>query len=70
MSLNDMNGKAVKAVMFPGSLESCHGTNNTMTFESSYHGDRDEHWIVKRTAEGKEIARYNARLAESITWAE
>lgn len=40
-----------------------------MIFEASYHGDRDEHWVVIRTvAARQELARFNARHLHSIHW--
>lgn len=37
---------------------------------ATFHGDRDEFWLICRNAEGAEIARYNARYAAQIHWLE
>jgi hypothetical protein len=70
-----MHGKKIKFASWPDSGnetgqhlqsgEKC----GTLTFSATYHGDHDEFWIVQ-TKDGEEVARYNARYVETITWAE
>lgn len=38
-------------------------------FSATYHGDRDEFWILLMV-DGKEIMRWNARYIASIEWEE
>lgn len=40
-----------------------------LTLEYSYHGDRDEFWIVQ-SRDGKELARWNASSVDRIVWAD
>ena len=37
---------------------------------ATYHGDRDEFWIVQSDAKGNEVARHNTRYVESFVWVE
>lgn len=39
----------------------------TITLSATYHGDRDEFWIVV-AQNGKEVARYNPRGVQHIRW--
>lgn len=39
-----------------------------MLLSASHHGDHDEFWVVFVDAEGKELARRNARACEHIVW--
>lgn len=58
--IDDLDGKAMPLTPSIG---------QEMAFECSYHGDRDEHWIVVRTvAAHTEIARFNVRYVRSIHW--
>lgn len=45
------------------------GESGQLMMINEYHGDHDEDWIVQ-IKDGVEIARYNPRFVESITWAE
>jgi len=70
-----MHGKKIKRVDWPDSGEElgrhlpAGDQHGELTLSATYHGDRDEFWIV-RTKDGKEVARHNARYAESIVWAD
>ena len=66
MSLNDNHGRSVQQIRFNDTDSYEPRKGNTFTFERDYCGDRDEHWIVERDAEGKEVARHNAKNASSI----
>lgn len=35
---------------------------------ATYHGDRDEFWVLVKNREGIEVERYNARLLLGIIW--
>ncbi len=69
----DMDGKAIGAIFFPGdngSIMRATGTL-TLTMSATYHGDRDEFWVVQsETIDGvvREVARHNARHIETIQW--
>ena len=71
----DMHGKKIKVISWPDSGEelgrslTSDDKHGDLTLSATYHGDRDEFWIVQ-TKDGKEIGRHNARFAESIVWAD
>lgn len=68
--MKDCHLKFVKALHFDGAtISKFSNGGHTLQFESSYHGDRDEHWIIERDALGKEVARHNARHVATIEWA-
>ena len=39
-----------------------------LIFESSYHEEYDDGWVVKLSQEGKEIERWNAKFITCIKW--
>lgn len=69
-----MHGKKIERIIFsPESsyqimtLES--GSGHQLSLSATYHGDHDQFWVVETLEpEGKEIARYNPRLIETIIW--
>lgn len=71
----NMNGKKIKLISWPDSGEEtgrCLPSGDTygeLIFSATYHGDRDEFWVVQ-IKDGKEIGRHNARHIESIVWAD
>lgn len=67
--MNDCNLKFVSELHFEHSHSVRANAGHTLQFEQTYHGDRDEHWIIERDALGKEVARHNARHVTSIVWA-
>ena len=70
MSLNHKNNRLVKCIYISNNeIRSGLNSGITLMFESAYHGDRDEHWILEIVA-GKEIARHNVRYIETIIWYE
>jgi hypothetical protein len=70
-----MHGKRIKVISWPDSGEETgrclpsDDKHGELTLSATYHGDRDEFWIVQ-TNGGKEIGRHNARYVESIMWAD
>jgi hypothetical protein len=70
-----MHGRKINLISWPDSSEEtgrCMSTGEkygVLTFSATYHGDRDEFWIVQ-TKDGKEVARHNPRYVEMIMWAE
>lgn len=60
-----MHGKKIRKVFLPDQTE----LNGDMWLSATYHGDRDEFWIVSET-DGVEIQRTNARHVETIIWAD
>lgn len=69
----EMNGNKIEAVYWPdtetekGRCLVCGPVCGDLTFSATYHGDRDEFWIIQ-SKDGIEIARHNPRYVESITW--
>ena len=64
--MQDKHGKRVLAVGFSWGLVEPK-TGQYMVFEYSYHGDRDEFWVVLYN-KYEELERYNVRYIEGITW--
>ncbi|MEY4387677.1 MAG: hypothetical protein RLY20_2960 [Verrucomicrobiota bacterium] len=67
------DGKKISEVWLPGEGNAYNtrllsGTHGNLSLNASYHGDRDEFWIVVEK-EGKETERINARMVTSIVWA-
>lgn len=65
------NGRKVKRVWWNGANgdESLLASDSvSLVFVATYHGDRDEFWVVQSVG-GTEIARHNARYIASIEWA-
>ena len=67
--MNECNLKFVKALHYGEGPSVKAVGGHTLQFEQTYHGDRDEHWVIERDALGKEVARHNARHVHSIEWA-
>ena len=44
------------------------GSLRTLELSATYHGDRDEFWVLHLESDGKETARYNVRHIETIVW--
>lgn len=70
----EMHGKKIAAVLWPDTetekgrcLMVGYGCDD-MHLSATYHGDRDEFWIVQ-TKDGAEVARHNPRYVETIEWA-
>ncbi len=69
MNPNENNGRKIKGIIWadrPAFWAQKHDIGN-LVFCSTYHGDRDEHWVVE-LKDGKEVARHNPRYIESIIW--
>ncbi len=72
--MNEQNGRKIKMVTWPDSgdeLGRCISTNEKCSIElcSTYHGDRDEVWVVVISKEtGNEVERHNVKYIESIIW--
>ena len=63
----EMNGKDIKFIDFPDGDELTARNGLTMHLSASYHGDRDEFWVVVKK-NGKEIARHNCQHIRSVVW--
>lgn len=66
-----LNGKLVKRIWWNwanGDETVSASDSVTLTFAATYHGDRDEFWIIQM-ADGVETARHNARHVATIEWA-
>ena len=67
----DMDGKLISRCSLP--YENSTLISDDMVglyFSATYHGDRDEFWIVVTDDSGNETARWNARYVEYIKWEE
>lgn len=63
----DMNGKGIKSIHW-GEAGSIHAEGEkTLHLSATYHGDRDEFWVVESYA-GKEVARHNCKSIGTIIW--
>lgn len=65
------NGRNIKRIWWYGANGDTSITASdsvSLVFAATYHGDRDEFWIVQ-SIDGKETARHNARFIASIEWA-
>jgi hypothetical protein len=70
-----MHGRKVRRVEFtdgpsgdPDIWPNARG--QTIEFSATYHGDRDEFWLLLRDGDGNELERRNARHVERIVWEE
>lgn len=69
-----MHGKPIARIVFSG--ESSYqimtiksGGLRTLELSATHHGDHDQFWITE-SVDGREVARYNPRLIETIVWAD
>lgn len=67
----DMNGKEAKQLWLP--TDGCPErvippTGGKLVLSATYHGDRDEFWIVAFDKDGKELGRHNCKHIGSIEW--
>ena len=67
----EMNGKQIASVCWINE----HGDSvikakdqKTLALSATYHGDRDEFWVVEYD-DMQEVARHNCRNIASINWA-
>ena len=65
-----MNGKLIAWVSFGDESLLTASDEIGLHFSATYHGDRDEFWIVQTDGRGYETGRHNPRLAESWRWVE
>ena len=70
MNTKTMNGKLISWVQWPHGLTVTADDTIGFHFEGTYHGDRDEFWIVESDGRGFEIKRHNPRFVESWEWVE
>jgi hypothetical protein len=64
--MNANHGRRVLCIDRPDAPTETSAPGWWLYFESSYHGDRDEHWVIARDDAQKEIARFNARHLTAI----
>lgn len=71
----NMHMKPIKAVYWPDT-EAEQGRHlitgdecGNLYLSATYHGDRDEFWIVQEK-NGVEVARHNPAFVETIQWAD
>lgn len=63
----NLNGKKVKAIFLGDNTKITSDEDRRLTFSNTYHGDRDEHWVLE-SVKGKEIARHNCKYIATINW--
>ena len=64
------NGKKADSITFEcvdGHTFDCAKDDRTLEYESEYHGDHSENWIIAKV-NGVEVSRYNTKLVQSINW--
>jgi hypothetical protein len=66
------NGKKIKEIWLPGEGNAMNerwlsGIHGDLELEATYHGDRDEFWVVLKNT-GVETQRFNVRMVTSIVW--
>lgn len=71
MTIND-HGRKIKEVWLQGegnAFNECvkSGTHGDLEMSATYHGDRDEFWIVVKS-DGVETRRINARYVTEFSW--
>ncbi len=77
MNTKEMNGKQISRVDWPDTAQDSGihiKANEGLLLEMSatYHGNRDEFWIVeyhKINGEFREVARHNPKYIDSFRWA-
>lgn len=66
----NMDGKLIAWVLWPDGSKLTAEDDIDLHFEGTYHGDRDEFWIVESDARGFELRRHNPRTVDSWEWVE
>jgi hypothetical protein len=69
MSNSLLDGKQIESVYYPDGSRLVAKDDITLEWLNTFHGDHDVDWIIQKKS-GKEVARFVARHAESITWKE
>jgi hypothetical protein len=70
----NMHGKKIEMIIFSGEssyqiMQIKSENGHQLSLSATYHGDHDQFWVVETLEpEGREIARYNPRLIETIIW--
>ncbi|MCP5014288.1 MAG: hypothetical protein GY938_03285 [Ketobacter sp.] len=70
MNTKLMNGKLIRNIYWPNGEKVEASDNIGLHMSATYHGDRDEFWIVQTDNKGREHVRYNPRCVESFAWVE
>jgi len=64
------NGKQAESITYECVDGQCFDNakeGRTLEYESEYHGDHSENWIIAKEA-GEEVARYNTKFIQNINW--
>ena len=71
MNIKKMDGKLIARVFWPRENECLTASDEIgLHMSATYHGDRDEFWIVQSDKNGNEVARLNPKYVESFEWVE
>ena len=70
MNTKIMNGKLIAKVVWPDSSSMEANDERGLHMSATYHGDRDEFWIVESDEKGNEIRRHNPKYADCWEWVE
>jgi hypothetical protein len=67
------NGKKIKEIWLSGDGNVLNQRvqseiNGELELEATYHGDRDEFWVILKSMDEKEIERINCSYISKIVW--
>lgn len=65
--MNDCHQRYISEIHFGDRPRIVSGDGITLIFNHSYHGDRDELWVIQYLR-SKEVARHNVRHIHTIIW--
>lgn len=63
----EMNGKPISTIWFPNGDSLGRNGSEKMVLSATYHGDREEFWVVCKIGD-RETRRFNCRHLASIDW--
>ena len=64
---NEMHGKQIASIVYPNDETVSAKDQKTLMFSATYHGDRDEHWVIEYD-NMVETRRHNCRRIAVINW--
>ena len=66
-----MDGKLIAKIFWPHDGGTISASDEVgLHLSATYHGDRDEFWVVQSDKGGNEVARHNLSFVESFAWVE
>lgn len=64
------DGKLIAWVLWPDGSKLTASDQIGLQFRATYHGDRDEFWIVESNPHGHEVRMHNPRMVDTWEWVE